>query len=111
MDESGRGQHRFQSFWYGDALFPHELFRLKSFVASGHAVDLYSYDPVLAVRRRVRVRDAGELLGRTKCSSIRPRASEGVAISVFETSSGRSCRWKGAVGGSIPTSCASPGTS
>jgi hypothetical protein len=55
-------QHRFQSFWYGDALSPYELLCLKSFVDHGHAVDLYTYDVQLVVPDGVRVCNAAELI-------------------------------------------------
>jgi Alpha 1,4-glycosyltransferase conserved region len=59
----GRVEHRFQSFWHGGALSPYERFCLKSFVDRGHAFDLYTYDPNLAVPAGVRRCEAAELLG------------------------------------------------
>jgi Glycosyl transferase family 2/Alpha 1,4-glycosyltransferase conserved region len=56
--------HTFQSFWHGEALSPYELFCLKSFIDSGYAVDLYTYDVTLAVPAGVRVCDAAELVSR-----------------------------------------------
>lgn len=64
MSGSGPAQHLFQSFWYGGALSPYELFCLKSFIDCGHAFDLYTYDPNLAVPAGVRVCDASELFSR-----------------------------------------------
>ena len=66
MNGTQSGQHRFQSFWHGEALSPYELFCLKSFIDCGHAVDLYTYQPNLVVPAGVRVCDAGELVSQDK---------------------------------------------
>jgi Glycosyl transferase family 2/Alpha 1,4-glycosyltransferase conserved region len=57
-----RVHHRFQSFWYGEALSPYELFCLKSFIDNGHAVDLYTYDANLVAPEGVRICNAAELI-------------------------------------------------
>jgi hypothetical protein len=65
MNEGDRA-HKFQSFWYGGPLSPYESLCLKSFIDCGHAFDLYTYDPSLAVPAGVRVRDASELIDRSE---------------------------------------------
>jgi hypothetical protein len=62
--KSSSVRHTFQSFWHGEALSPYELFCLKSFIACGYAVDLYTYDVNLVVPAGVRVCDAAELASR-----------------------------------------------
>jgi hypothetical protein len=57
-------KHRFQSFWWGDALTPYELCCLKSFIDHGHAFDLYSFQSDLAVPAGVRLCNAAEVLSR-----------------------------------------------
>jgi glycosyltransferase involved in cell wall biosynthesis len=52
----------FQSFWAGGPLSPYELLCLNSFIKCGHAFDLYSFDPELAVPAGVQLRDARELV-------------------------------------------------
>jgi Glycosyl transferase family 2/Alpha 1,4-glycosyltransferase conserved region/Glycosyltransferase sugar-binding region containing DXD motif len=54
-------QTRFQSFWAGGPLSPYELVCLNSFIACGHAFDLYTFDLNLATPVSVEVRDAREL--------------------------------------------------
>lgn len=56
-----RARHNFQSFWSGGTLGPYESFCLKSFIDCGHAFDLYSFEPDIAVPVGVRLRDAREL--------------------------------------------------
>jgi hypothetical protein len=75
-DESRSLRNRFQSFWYGGVLSPYEQFCLKSFVDCGYAVDLYTYDPALAVPAGVRVCDAAEFISRDEVFAIRRKASE-----------------------------------
>jgi Alpha 1,4-glycosyltransferase conserved region len=57
-------QHTFQSFWHGAALSPYELFCMQSFIDCGYGLDLYTYDPNLAVPSGVRRCDASELFSR-----------------------------------------------
>ena len=72
MNAGGRVQHRFQSFWYGGGLSPYEFLCLKSFIDCGHAFDLYTYDPDLAVPAGVQVRDASELIDRSEVFVYQP---------------------------------------
>lgn len=53
--------HLFQTFWHGGALSPYECLCLASFVDHGHRLDLYGYDPDLAVPAGVALRDAREI--------------------------------------------------
>jgi hypothetical protein len=57
---------RFQSFWWGDPLSPYEWLCLKSFADFGHGVDLYTFDPDLAVPSKIRVCDASEIADRSE---------------------------------------------
>lgn len=59
-------RQRFQSFWWGEPLSPYEWLCLKSFIDFGHAVDLYTFDPDLAVPSKVRVCDASEIADRNE---------------------------------------------
>lgn len=59
---AGKSQHVFQSFWANGPLTPYESLCLKSFIAYGHGVELYSFDPNLKAPDGVRVRDAAEVL-------------------------------------------------
>lgn len=51
-----------RSFWHGGPLSPYEALCLTSFVQHGHAVELFTYDPGLAVPAGVTRRDAAEIL-------------------------------------------------
>lgn len=52
--------HTFQTFWWGSALSPYEMFCLKSFVDHGHKVHLYTFDPQLDVPDGVLICDASK---------------------------------------------------
>jgi hypothetical protein len=58
-------KHLFQSFWWGP-LSPYERLCLNSFIDRGHAFDLYTYDPNLAVPPGVQLRDAAAILGQSE---------------------------------------------
>jgi hypothetical protein len=55
-DEAVRG------FWHGEPLNAYQLLCLRSFAAHGHRVELYSYDPSLAVPDWVERKDASQIL-------------------------------------------------
>lgn len=57
---------RFQSFWWGGPLSPCEWLCLKSFADFGHRVDLYTFEPDLAVPSNVRLCDASEIADRNE---------------------------------------------
>ncbi len=65
MPDSPHQPAVFQTFWYGSALSPYEMFCLRSFVDHGHHVDLYTYDHALEVPAGVTRRDAAEVLPQT----------------------------------------------
>jgi len=51
-------------FWFGEALSPIEHLCLKSLLAHGHRVQLYTYDEVANVPRGCKVHDAATVVGR-----------------------------------------------
>jgi len=104
---SPSARHTFQSFWHGGALSPYELFCLKSFIDCGYAVDLYTYDLKLLRRRECGFATPPNLSVGMKSSFIRRKVLERGRHRRSRTISGTSFSLKGAVGGSIPTSCAS----
>jgi hypothetical protein len=50
-----------RTFWHGSPLSAYQLLCLRSFVDRGHAVEVFSYDPSLAVPNGVLCRDADEI--------------------------------------------------
>jgi len=56
------GKTRVQSFWYGDQLSPYEILCIRSFLAHGHAFDLYSYSSDLSVPKGCNLLDAAQIL-------------------------------------------------
>jgi hypothetical protein len=58
-------KHLFQSFWWGP-LSPYERLCLNSFIDRGHAFDLYTFDPNLAVPAGVQLRDAAAILDQSE---------------------------------------------
>jgi hypothetical protein len=58
--------HTFQAFWWGESLSPYEVLCLKSFIAHGHKVHLYTFDSRLKVPRGVVICDASELMSRDR---------------------------------------------
>ena len=50
-----------RAFWHGDPLTPYQTLCLRSFVERGHAVEVFSYQPHLAVPDGVLRRDAAEI--------------------------------------------------
>jgi hypothetical protein len=58
--------HTFQTFWWGDALSPYEMFCLKSFIDHGHKVHLYTFEPQLDVPEGVLTYDASKVIGRDR---------------------------------------------
>lgn len=52
----------FQTFWWKGALSPYEVACLRSFIAHGHAVELFTYDESLAAPPGVAVADARDIL-------------------------------------------------
>jgi len=58
--------HTFQTFWWGDALSPYEMFCLKSFVDNGYKVHLYTFESRLNVPDGVLTCDASKLIGRDR---------------------------------------------
>ena len=61
-DKNVRGAH-LQCFWHGGALSPFERMCIKSFLAHGHSVEVFSYDSNLNVPEGCRLSDANEILG------------------------------------------------
>ena len=108
MNESRRGPQHFQSFWYGGPLSPYECLCLKSFIDCGHAFDLYTYDPDLAVPAGVRVCDASELFDRNEVFVYQADGFGKGSPSAFSNLFRAKLWWKRADGGPIPMSCASP---
>jgi len=53
-----------RSFWFGESLSPLEHLCLKSFLAHGHRVHLYTYDEVGNVPRGCKLLDASTVVGR-----------------------------------------------
>jgi hypothetical protein len=51
-----------RTFWHGTPLSPYHLFCLHSFVARGHRIELFSYQPDLVVPDWIALRDAAEIL-------------------------------------------------
>ena len=56
----------FRGFWHGSALGPYQLLCLRSFVANGHRVEVFSYDRDLTVPGWITRRDAREILNSDK---------------------------------------------
>src|SRR5919199_4974204 len=56
------GPATFRGFWHGSQLGPHQLFGLRSFVAQGHGVELFTYDAAIDVPDWIERRDAREIL-------------------------------------------------
>ena len=53
-----------RSFWFGEALSPIEHLCLKSFLAHGHRVHLYTYEKVGNIPRGCRILDAATVVDR-----------------------------------------------
>jgi len=51
-----------RGFWHGEPLNAYQLLCLRSFAVHGHRVELYSYDPSLAVPDWVERKDASQIL-------------------------------------------------
>ncbi len=48
-------------FWHGSQLGPYQLMGMRSFVDHGHVVELFTYDPTIAVPEWIVRRDANEI--------------------------------------------------
>jgi Glycosyltransferase sugar-binding region containing DXD motif len=48
-------------FWHGSPLGPYQLMGMRSFVDQGHRVELFTYDPAIAVPHWIVRRDANEI--------------------------------------------------
>ncbi|EKS41892.1 hypothetical protein HMPREF9695_00984 [Afipia broomeae ATCC 49717] len=64
-----------RTFWHGDAIGPYQLMCLKSFAASGHRVEVFSYNRDLNAPSWISVEDAAEILPRDLV--LRPLGDEG----------------------------------
>jgi hypothetical protein len=53
-----------RTFWHGETIGPYQLMCLKSFAASGHRVEVFSYNRDLNVPDWISVEDAGKVLPR-----------------------------------------------
>ncbi len=53
---------RVRGFWHGGELSPYETLCLTSFVRHGHEVEIFTYDPAIALPPGVRRREATEIL-------------------------------------------------
>ena len=47
-------------FWHGSQLGPYQLMGMRSFADRGHVVELFTYDPAIAVPEWIVRRDANE---------------------------------------------------
>lgn len=65
----------FQSLWIGPTLSQMEVLSIRSFLAHGHTYDLYAYDDVAGVPAGARIRDAAEILPRSKIFRYRDGGS------------------------------------
>lgn len=65
-----------KTFWHGDTIGPYQLMCLKSFAASGHRVEVFSYNRALNVPDWICVEDAAQVLPRELV--LRPLGEEGV---------------------------------
>jgi Glycosyltransferase sugar-binding region containing DXD motif len=63
------GQQTVRSFWHGSALSPYQLVGPRSFVDHGHRVELFTYDPEIAVPSWIARRDANEILAADRVMS------------------------------------------
>lgn len=64
-----------RTFWHGETIGPYQLMCLKSFAASGHRVEVFSYNRDLNVPDWISVEDAAEILPREVV--LRPLGEEG----------------------------------
>lgn len=64
-----------RTFWHGEAIGPYQLMCLKSFAASGHRVEVFSYNRDLNAPGWISVEDAAEILPRELV--LRPLGEEG----------------------------------
>ncbi|MDO8980243.1 MAG: glycosyltransferase [Afipia sp.] len=64
-----------RTFWHGETIGPYQLMCLKSFAASGHRVEVFSYNRSLIVPDWIRVEDAAKVLPRELV--LRPLGEEG----------------------------------
>lgn len=64
-----------RTFWHGETIGPYQLMCLKSFAASGHRVEVFSYNRDLNVPGWISVGDAAEILPREVV--LRPLGEEG----------------------------------
>ena len=67
-----------QMFWYGAPLSRLERLSVASFLANGHAVDLYAYDDIGAVPHGARMLDAARILPRDALFRHRRTGSVGL---------------------------------
>jgi hypothetical protein len=65
-----------KTFWHGETIGPYQLMCLNSFAASGHRVEVFSYNRDLNVPDWIRVEDATKVLPRELV--LRPLGEDGV---------------------------------
>jgi hypothetical protein len=66
-----------RTFWHGDALGPYNLLGLRSFVDRGHRIELFTYDPKIAVPDWIVRRDANEIWEATHVLSYQKDPGQG----------------------------------
>ena len=64
-------------FWHGSQLGPYQLMGMRSFVNLGHFVELFTYDPAIAVPEWIVRRDANEIWPTDHILSYRNGISRG----------------------------------
>jgi len=64
-------------FWHGSPLGPYQLMGMRSFVDRGHCVELFTYDPAIAVPEWVVRRDANEIWPTDHILAYRSDISQG----------------------------------
>jgi hypothetical protein len=67
----------FRTFWHGGPLGPYQVFCLRSFVARGHRVEIFSYEDRLAVPDWVVRKDAQEILPADRILRYRSEPGQG----------------------------------
>lgn len=64
-------------FWHGSPLGPYQLMSMRSFADRGHSVELFTYDPAIAVPEWIVRRDASEIWPTDRILSYRNDNSRG----------------------------------
>ena len=67
MNTKSNSPETIRGFWHGSPLSAYQVVSLRSVVAMGHRIELFTYDPGISVPDWVIRKDANEIWPRTGC--------------------------------------------